>query len=172
MANHQEIFNQVARRECWSKCNVLAIAISINLSGQALHTNVKLFSNYWPKTKKNILTNIEAWILIKVQCFIYQWIRLDKVYKFLNKESLFLILYSFSNYWPKTKKIFKRIERREYWSKCNVLFINGHALQTYESFFFKFQIHISNWLQIFNKIVALCLCKLGWEGICADQHAF
>ena len=25
----------------------------------------------------------EAWILIKVQCFIYQWIRLDKLYKLM-----------------------------------------------------------------------------------------
>ena len=36
---------------------------------------------------KNIETNSKAWVLIKVQCVIYQWIRLDKLYKLV--ESFF-----------------------------------------------------------------------------------
>ena len=36
---------------------------------------------------KNIEMNSEAWVLIKVQCVIYQWIRLDKLYKLM--ESFF-----------------------------------------------------------------------------------
>ena len=46
------------------------------------------------ENRKNIETNSEAWILIKVQYFIYQWIRLDKLYKLM--ESFFKN--SFSNY--------------------------------------------------------------------------
>ena len=57
------------------------------------------FQNFGWKPK-NIRTNREAWILIKVQCSKYQWIRLDKLYKLM--ESFFQILNQFSNYWPKT----------------------------------------------------------------------
>ena len=76
--------------------------ISMDLSQRILQTNVKLFSNFelifnfWQKTEnfdrklKNIQTNSEAWILIKVQCVIYQWIRLEKPYKVM--ESFFLKL--------------------------------------------------------------------------------
>ena len=39
---------------------------------------------------KDIETNSEAWILIKVQCVMYQWIHLDKLYKLI--ESFFKIL--------------------------------------------------------------------------------
>ena len=46
----------------------------------------------WPKTE-NIQKNSEAWILIKVQCVIHQWIRFDKLYKPL--ESFFQISKSF-----------------------------------------------------------------------------
>ena len=59
----------------------------MDLSRRALQTNGKLvfkfrirFSNYWPKTEKYFRMNIEAWILMKVQCVIYRWIRLDKLY--------------------------------------------------------------------------------------------
>ena len=38
----------------------------------------------------NIQTNIEVRILIKVQCFIYQWIHFHKLYEL--KESFFHIL--------------------------------------------------------------------------------
>ena len=41
------------------------------------------------ENRKNIQANIEAWLLIKVQCVIYQWIRLDKLYKLM--ESFFQI---------------------------------------------------------------------------------
>ena len=34
---------------------------------------------------KNILTNIEAWILNKLQCVVYQWIRLNQLYKLLER---------------------------------------------------------------------------------------
>ena len=45
---------------------------------------------------KNITRNSEAWILIKVQCVIYQWIQLDKLYKLM--ESFFQISISFLNF--------------------------------------------------------------------------
>ena len=41
-------------------------------------------------------------MLIKVQCFIYQWIRLDKLYKLMESELLAQI-----------RKIFERIVRRQ-----------------------------------------------------------
>ena len=57
-------------------------------SQRALQTNGKLFSNGINGRKsKNIQTNSKASILIKVQtvqCVIYQWIRLDKLYKVAN----------------------------------------------------------------------------------------
>ena len=54
------------------------------------------------RKQKCFQTNSEAWILIKVQCVIYQWIRIDKLYKLI--ESFIQISNSFSNYWPKTEK--------------------------------------------------------------------
>ena len=41
-------------------------------------------------------------MLIKVQCFIYQWIRFDKLYKPMDSELL-----------AEIRKIFERIARRE-----------------------------------------------------------
>ena len=35
----------------------------------------------------------EAWILIKLQCVIYQWIRLDKLYKQMKSFSKIRILF-------------------------------------------------------------------------------
>ena len=60
----------------------------------------KILAKNW----KNFQKNSEAWILIKLQCVlnIYQWIRLNELYKLL--ESFFQILNSFSSYWPKFKK--------------------------------------------------------------------
>ena len=76
--------------------------------------------------KKIIPTNKEAWILIKVKCFTYQWICLDKLYKLT--KSLFPISNSFSNYGPKIENYsneYIHIARCEYWSNSNVLYING-----------------------------------------------
>ena len=65
-------------------------------------------------------------------------------------------------------KIFKRIERREYWSKWNVIYNNGFD---YCEAFSKFWNHFSNQLLFFKIIVALGLCKRGGGGICAEQQA-
>ena len=82
------------------------------------------------------------------------------------------------------RKIFKRIERCEYWSKWNVLYINRYIihftsialdklyklmwslLQISESFF-----ELASY-NFFEVIVALGLCKRGGGGIGAEQHAF
>ena len=53
-------------------------------SRRALQTNRKLFQirlRIEGRKSKNIVMNSKAWILIKVQCFIYQGIHLDKLYK-------------------------------------------------------------------------------------------
>ena len=46
------------------------------------------FQNFGRK-RKNIQTNSEAWILIQVQCVVYQWICLNELYQLM--ESLFQI---------------------------------------------------------------------------------
>ena len=61
-------------------------------SQQALQTTVmeiffKFIFGIIGEQPKNIQTNSEAWILVKVQYVIYQWIRLDKLYKLM--ESFF-----------------------------------------------------------------------------------
>ena len=48
------------------------------------------FSNYWPKPE-NIQMNSDAWILITLQCVIYQWIWLDKLYKLM--ECFFFLIF-------------------------------------------------------------------------------
>ena len=45
------------------------------------------------ENQKNIKINGESWILIKVQCVIYQWIRFNKLYKIM--EIFILISESF-----------------------------------------------------------------------------
>ena len=67
--------------------------------------NFKFIFELMVEKSKNIETNSEAWVLIKVQCVIYQWIRLDKLYKLMERfffqiSNLFLFL----NYWLKIKK--------------------------------------------------------------------
>ena len=62
---------------------------SLDLSRQALQTNGKFFFRFRiifrinGRKPKNIQMNSEVWILIKLQCVIYQWIWLDKLYKLL-----------------------------------------------------------------------------------------
>ena len=45
--------------------------------------------------------------MIKLQCVIYLWIRLNEFYK--QMESFFQISILFSNYWPKTEKYSNRV---------------------------------------------------------------
>ena len=64
--------------------------ISMDFSQQAPQTTGKIFSNFnlvfkilAKKQKfgklKNIQKNIKEWILIKLQCVIYQWIHLNEL---------------------------------------------------------------------------------------------
>ena len=77
----------------------------LNINGfiSTSSTNKSFFfqiSNFFPiygRKPKNIQTNSEAWILIKVQCVIYQWICLNELYKL--RKSFFQI--SFWNFWLK-----------------------------------------------------------------------
>ena len=78
------------------------------------------------KKKIIIKKNSEVWILIKLQCVICQWIRLNELYKV--KRDFLKFQISFWNCGRKPKllsrnrKLFKRVVWRE--SKCNVLYIN------------------------------------------------
>ena len=73
----------------------------MNLSRRALQTNVKLFSNFkflldlaiGQKTKKY---SKQIATIYQVQCVIYQWIHLDKLYKLV--ESFSQVSCSFLNY--------------------------------------------------------------------------
>ena len=96
----------------------------------SLQTKEKLFSNfelvfeilaenlkYGTKTK-NINKNSEALILIKLQCVSF-----DLWGKHLNE--LYKLMETFFFKFGQKTKFFKRIARREHWSNCNVLHING-----------------------------------------------
>ena len=99
--------------------------ISMDSFRRALQTNEKFFFSKFQisvrnfdRKPKNFQTNREAWILIKLQCIIYQWIWLDKLYKLMerfvsNFNWVFKLL-------AENRKIFKPLE---YWSKCNVAII-------------------------------------------------
>ena len=55
--------------------------------------------------------NSEAWIFIRVQCVIYQWVRLNKFYKLMKSFFKFQIL--FSELLAEKQKIFERISMLE-----------------------------------------------------------
>ena len=77
------------------------------------------------KTFKQIAV---AWILlIKVQCVICQWISLNELYKLPNGKLFTNFKLVFESL-AENQKIFKRILMREYWWKCNALYINGFDL--------------------------------------------
>ena len=72
-------------------------SLMLYINGSAISSssyNGMLFFKFWIRFRinwrkpKNIETNSQVWILTKVQCFIYQWICLDKLYKVM--ESFFL----------------------------------------------------------------------------------
>ena len=65
----------------------------------------------------------------------------------------------------KNRKIFKLKVRREYWSKCKVLYINGFVSTSSTNWwkaFFKFWNHFSNILQFFLNIIFFFLHA--WRG--------
>ena len=79
----------------------------------------------------------EAWILIKLQCVIYQWICLNELFKIM--ETFFSI--SFSNYWPKTEKYSNCIEID--WSANGFDSTVTSSINKWKAFF-KFRNHFSN----------------------------
>ena len=76
------------------------------------------------------------------------------------------------------QKMLKWIESREYWSKCNVLYINRFVLTSSTNWwkaFFKFRISFQNfdWKpRNIKRLTKFCLCKRGRRCIRADQVAF
>ena len=107
---------------------------------------------------------------------IHQWIRLNELNKlmgsfFFNFKFVFELM-------SENRIIFKRIARRGYWSKSNVLCINGLVLTSSRikwKAFFKFRIIfriIGRKPKNIQRITRLGSCKLGGGGICADLHVF
>ena len=83
------------------------------VSRRALQTNRKLFSDFEFLARNRIKKkNSKTWILIKLQCVLYQWIRLNELYKLM--ESFFQILNSLLKFLAKNQKYFKRIAKHEY----------------------------------------------------------
>ena len=124
----EKIFKRIARHKYWSNYNVYIIYQWICLDKlykqmQSFFQNSNLFLN-WCQTTENIQMNREAWILIKVQCVIYQWILLDKLYKRMGRYFQISNLFLFFELLAKNRKIFEWIGRLQYWSKCNVLYID------------------------------------------------
>ena len=113
----------------------------------------------------------EAWILIKLQCFVYKWIRLDEFYKI--KKNCFQI--SFQNFGRKPKNI---QTNREAWILIKVKCIAMHQciwldkLYKLMWIFFPILELLFELVTIFKIILALGLCKRGGGGICAEKHAF
>ena len=63
--------------------------------------------------KPNIIQkNSEAWILIKVQCVLYQWISFDTLFKLNGGFSNLVIIFELL---AEKQKIFKRIEKSLFW---------------------------------------------------------
>ena len=81
----------------------------MDLSQRALQTNGKLFSKFqilfWSfgQKPKNIEKNSKAWILIKLQCALYQLFRPNKLYK--HTISFFFKFNSFRNFGRNPKNI-------------------------------------------------------------------
>ena len=108
--------------------------------------------------------------MIKLQCALYQLFRLNELYKhtksfFFNFKFAFEIL-------TENQKIFKQIARRQYWSNCNVLYINGLYSMSSSNWWkvFFFLISFFFFVVIFNRILALCLCKRGGRGIMLNSR--
>ena len=97
------IFKRIAGL-CFYCKSLMLCYTSMDSYRRSLQTNGKLSFKFqirfWinGRKPKNIQTNSVVWILIKVQCVIYQWVRLDKLYKlmenfFLNFGIIFRINY-------------------------------------------------------------------------------
>ena len=156
------------------KCLIILQWIRVNELYKLMESFFQIRFRIIGQKPKNIKTNSEAWISIKVQCVIYQWIRHDKFYKqmeyfFSNFEFVFELL-------AENRKIFKWISRRGYWSKWNVLAICkwirlNELYKLMESF-----LHISkSFFQlttVFWNNSGVVFMHARWGSICADQQAF
>ena len=65
------------------------LIFSLKSRGSSVSEKIPIFG---PKTGKHSM-NKKPWILIKLQCVVYQWIRLDKLYKQMESFSKIKILF-------------------------------------------------------------------------------
>ena len=116
--------------------------ISMDSSQQALQTYGRLFFKFQISLQnfgwkpKNIQKIREVWILIKLQCFIYQWISLNKLYKLANGKlfSIFIFKLAIGRKLKNIPTAWMLIEL-----KC-IMCINGiDSTIQWKAFFFKFQ---------------------------------
>ena len=121
-----EIFFQISNSACLSVCTSIfkrivrlcfylkCLILWLYINGSILTSSTNKWKSFFKfqfvfelmvEKSKNIETNSEAWVLIKVQCVIYQWIRLDKLYKLMERFFFkFKNLFLFLNYWLKIQK--------------------------------------------------------------------
>ena len=81
------IFKRIAGVCFYLKCLMLYINLFVSTSStekiKSFFFKFQINFQIIGRKPKNIQMNSEAWILIRVQCVIYQWIRLDKLYKLM-----------------------------------------------------------------------------------------
>ena len=107
MTENRKIFKLIARREYWFNYNMLYVNGFVPTSSTNLWKaffKFRICFRIIDRKPKNIQMNRKAWILIRVQCVVYQWIRLDKLYRLM--ECFFLIFwnhfrinYNFLKWW-------------------------------------------------------------------------
>ena len=100
------VFKRIAGLRFYPKSLCYASMDSIQWD---LQTTEKVFFKFqihfrnFGRKPENIEKNSAAWILIKLQCVIYQWFRLNKLYKLM--ESFFKFQFSFRIIGRKPKNI-------------------------------------------------------------------
>ena len=117
LAENRNFSKRLARREYWSNWNVSYIIGFVSTSStNEWKTLFKFHIRLWiiDRKPKNIQANTEVWILIiKVQCVMYQWICLDKLYKLM--KSFFQISESFFEFvtifWNNSGVVFMHARR-------------------------------------------------------------
>ena len=104
--------------------------ISMDSSQQALQSNGKFFfsnfelASFW-NFGKSVKYSKELWV-VNIDQIAIRYMSMDSSQRDLQTcRKLFSNFEFVFKFLAKNRKFFKRIVMREYWSNCNVLYING-----------------------------------------------
>ena len=131
--------------------NFLKFQISFQINGQ---------------TPKNIQTNSKAWILMKVQWVIYQWICLYQLDK--QMESFFQIIFELT---IGRKQTFIWTNSKA-WILIKVQWIWLDKLYKLSESFFQISESFFDLTKNFQNNIGVGYVHARWGGICVDQHTF